>query len=68
MANKTIKALLSNGINSAIQWDGEINKYYNRKIAEGKAKGIVLNAVKNKIVHRAFAVIKRQTPYVKLTY
>lgn len=68
MANKRIKAVLSNGINSAIQWDTGIKNYYNRKIGEGKAKGVVLNAVKNKIIHRAFAVINRQTPYIKLAY
>ena len=68
MANKKIKALLSNGIAAAIRWDEGINRYYNRKIAEGKHKGVVLNAIKNKLIHRAFAVIKRQSAYVKLAY
>lgn len=68
MANKKIKSLLSNGIAAAIRWDEGINRYYHKKIAEGKHKGVVLNAVKNKLIHRAFAVIKRQTAYVKLAY
>lgn len=66
IANKEIKSLLSNCIFSAIRHDPELAKYYNRKIDEGKRPGIVLNAIKNKIVHRVFAVVKRKTPYVKL--
>ena len=38
--------------------------YYQRKVAEGKEKESVINAVKNKLTLRAFAVIKRGTPYV----
>jgi len=68
MANKRIKSLLSNGVNSAIQWDPEIRMYYERKISEGKEKGVVINAIKNKLIHRVFSVIDRQTPYVKSKY
>ena len=66
IANKKIKSLLSNGVNAAVMYDREIGMYYNRKIEEGKEKGIVLNAVKNKLIQRVFAVIKRQSPYVCL--
>ncbi len=66
IANKHMKGLLSNGVNAAIRYDKEIGFYYTRKLAEGKQKGVVLNAIKNKLVHRVFAVIKRQTPYVKM--
>jgi transposase len=66
LANKKIKALLSNGANSAIAFDKELKAYYQRKRAEGKEYGTVLNAVKNKLVQRVFAVIKRQTPYVPM--
>ena len=31
-------------------------------------KGKIINAVKNKLVHRAYAVINRQSPYVKFAY
>ncbi|MFT4533589.1 MAG: transposase, partial [Saprospiraceae bacterium] len=37
-----------------------------RKLEEGKSKLVVLNNVKNKLVHRMFAVIKRQSPFVEL--
>ena len=66
LANKKIKALIGNGVNSAIQNDKELNKYYQRKIADGKNKFKVLNAVKNKLIARIFAVVKRGTPYVEL--
>lgn len=66
MANKKIKSLLSNAVNTAVMYDKEIGAYYARKIAQGKAKGVVLNALKNKLIHRTFAIIKRQTPYVKM--
>jgi hypothetical protein len=39
--------------------------YYDRKIKEGKAYGVVANAIKFKILLRMFAVIKRQTPFVR---
>lgn len=38
--------------------------YYDRKMAEGKHALSVINAVKNKLVLRAVAVIKSQSPYV----
>jgi len=57
-----MKALLSNCVASAIQYDKELKTYYHRKLVEGKDSGVVLNAIKNKLFHRVFAVIKRQTP------
>lgn len=66
IANKKMKSLFSNCTMSAINFDPEISKYYKRKRAEGKKAGIVLNAVKNKLIQRVFCVIKRQKPYVKI--
>lgn len=40
-----------------------LNQYYERKIAEGKNKMSVLNAVKNKMPALVLAVMKRGTPY-----
>jgi transposase len=67
LANKTIKTMLSRGANSAAQWDPELKAYYNRKISEGKDHKVVMNAISCKLINRAFAVMKRQTPYV-ITY
>lgn len=58
------KANLSFACLPAITFDPEINAYYKRKKEEGKRGGVVLNAIKFKLVLRMFAVIKRQTPYV----
>lgn len=66
IANKKMKSLFSNCCMSAINHDPEISKYYKRKREEGKKPGVVLNAVKNKLIHRVFSVVKRQTPYVKI--
>ena len=66
MANKKMKSLFSNCIAAAIVHDPEISLYYKRKRNEGKKYGVVANAIKNKLIHRVFAVIKRQTPYVKM--
>jgi len=51
---------------SAVQHDPQLKAYYQRKMAEGKHKFSVLNAVRAKIVARCFAVVKRGTPYVQL--
>jgi len=65
-ANKRVKALLTNGANSAIQHDEEIKAYYQRKIDEGKPKMVVINAVRVKIINRAFATVRRGTDFVKM--
>jgi len=62
-ADKAIKAVLHLAAMSAIRLEYDLRKYYLRKVAEGKNKMSVLNAVRNKIVHRIFAVIKYQIPY-----
>ena len=66
IANKKMKSLFSNCTMSAINFDPELKRYYKRKITEGKRSGIVLNTIKNKLIHRVFSVIKRQTPFVQL--
>ena len=62
-ADKSIKTVLHLAAMSAIRLKNELREYYLRKIAEGKNKMSALNAVRNKIIHRIFAVIKNQTPY-----
>lgn len=66
LGNKKMKAVIGNGIASAIQHDPEIKAYYTRKLKEGKHKMVVMNAIKNKLISRAFAVVKRGTPFVPL--
>ena len=66
MANKTLKTNLSLCACSVIKGKNELKDYYDRKVAEGKNKMSVNNAIRNKIIHRVVAVIKRGTPYVGL--
>jgi len=66
LANKRIKVNLSNAARSAIQNDPELHLYYERKAKEGKEHGIIMNAVKFKLITRVFAVVNRGTPFVKM--
>jgi len=62
-ADKSLKTLLHLAAMSAIRLKGDLRDYYQRKVQEGKNKMSALNAVRNKIIHRVFAVIKHQRPY-----
>lgn len=64
LANRKMKALLSNCASAAVQHDPELKLYYQRKLKEGKAKLAVLNAVQAKLINRVFATIGRGTEYV----
>ena len=64
-ADKSLKSLLHLAAMSAIRLDNDLRTYYQRKVAEGKNKMSVLNAIRNKIIHRIYAVIKNQTAYSK---
>lgn len=63
---KNLKSDLSMAARCAIAYDNEIKGYYQRKRDEGKVFGVVLNAVKFKLVERMFAVVKRGTPFVDI--
>lgn len=64
LADKGMKTLLELSARSAVRYNPEIRNYYQRRVAEGKSKQSTLNIVRNKIIYRMFAVIKRQMPYV----
>jgi transposase len=63
-SNKQMKTLLYNAANSAVVHDPELKNYYKRKRDQNKPHLSVINAVAAKIIGRAFAVVKRGTPYV----
>jgi len=50
---------------SASKTSGELGQYYCRKVAEGKNKMTVLNAIRAKLVLRMFAVIKKEKEYLQ---
>ena len=66
LANKKVKSLLDLCAKSAIQYNAEMKNYYNRRIAEGKSKMSTINIIRNKLLSRIFAVVKRRTPYVDI--
>jgi transposase len=63
-ANKRLKSLLSNAACTSIQYNPEMKIYYEKRLQEGKSKMSTQNIIRNKIVARVFAVVKRGTPYV----
>lgn len=65
-AQKKLKSLLNMAALSAKRHDPELKKYFERKVAEGKNKMLVINAIRCKLIARAFAVIHRQSPFVNL--
>jgi transposase len=65
MANKNLKALLHLCAMSSIKYVEEMRNYFNRKVEEGKNKMSIRNAIRNKLVLRAFSVIKNDKPFVE---
>jgi transposase len=66
LANKKLKSLLSSCAVSSIRHDHEMKIYFTRRTESGKHKMNTINAVRNKLLSRVFAVVKRRTPYILL--
>ena len=69
-ARKRLKSLFHLAAMSAIRVKGELQDYYQRKVKEAvprrdKNKMLVLNAVRNKLIHRLYAVVARGEKYDK---
>ena len=64
-ARLRLKSLFHLGAMSSIRTKGELQVYYQRKVAEGKNKMLVLNSVRNKLVHRVCSVVHRGQKYDK---
>lgn len=64
-AHKDLKTLLHMCAIGAISRQGELQDFYQRKVAQGKNKMVVLNAIRNKLVHRIFAVVRDGVMYQK---
>lgn len=64
-SHRKLKSLLTMGALSLLGTKSEMNTYYRRKIAEGKHHFCVLNAIKNKMILRIFAVVRNQVMYDK---
>lgn len=64
-ANMALKSTLHLAAISSTQYVPELKTYFERKVAEGKSKMSVINAIRNKLLNRVLAVVKRGTPYVE---
>lgn len=64
-ANMGLKSTLHLAAISSTQYVPDLKTYYERKVAEGKPKMSVINAIRNKLLNRILAVVKRGTPYVE---
>jgi transposase len=63
MANKDLKRLLHMCALTATLNDPELSTYYQRKVNEGKSKMLVINNVRNKLVHRICACVREGRTY-----
>lgn len=63
--NQKVKALLTQGARSIAQTKGELGNYFRRKMEQGKPYMSVINALRNKIILRAFAVVRSGVMYEK---
>lgn len=66
LADKKLKSLLNLCAMNAKKYDAEIKIYYERKVAEGKSKMLVLNNIRCKLLGRIFATVNRGTPYINI--
>ena len=64
LADMKLKSLLNMCAIIAVRHDTELKTYYERKIAQGKPKMLVINNIRCKLLARVFAVINRKTPFV----
>jgi len=64
LANKKIKSLLDLCAKTAIQHSPEMKIYYTRRIDKGHNKMSTINIIRNKLLARVFAVVKRNSPYI----
>lgn len=66
IANLQVKRLLHLGAICALHADIELREYYQRRISEGKTRMTVINVIRNKLIARVFAVVKRGIPFVDI--
>lgn len=63
MANKKLKLMLHLTAMRIARMKNSIRDYYDAKVAQGKSRMSVLNAVRNKLLTRMFAVVKSGKMY-----
>lgn len=66
LAHRQMKKVLHMAALSASQFEPELHVYFVKRIEAGKSKMATLNAIRNKVLARIFAVALRKSPYVNL--
>ena len=65
LANKDMKKMLHLAALVTIRKGNIMHEYFNRKVAQGKNKMSVINAIRNKLIHILFACIRNNVTYQK---
>jgi len=63
MANKKMKTLLHMCALVALGYNLDLKAYYERKVSEGKNKMSIINAIRNKLIHRVFTCVNENRKY-----
>ena len=67
LANKNLKKLLHLGALSVISGNSELAFYYQCQLKKGKNKMSVINAIRNKLLHRVYACVREKRLYQPVT-
>lgn len=62
-SNRYINSLLTQGAVSLMTHNKETKEYVGKKTNEGKNNGCIINNIRNRIIHRLFAVIREQKTF-----
>ena len=63
MANRHIKAMLTQAALAAVRFNPSITQYYQRLIGRGKKMPVAMNNVKNKLLHIVTSMVKNKQVY-----
>lgn len=63
IANIRVKTYLTQAARSAVLYDQQLKEYYDRKLKQGKKDQVIINNVRNKLLQRVFAVIRKRKPF-----
>ncbi len=62
-SNRNINTLLTQGAVSLMTHNLKTKEYVKKKRMEGKHTGCIINNIRNKMIHRVFAVIRHHRPF-----
>lgn len=63
LSNRKMKALLTQAARSASMHNPYYREYYKRKIQQGKNDRLIINNIKNKLIHLIFALVRNKQTY-----